>query len=36
MTVAFFEWYNKEEAAEKGPRWDEVEEELTTLGLTKG
>jgi putative membrane protein len=33
--VAFFEWYGKEEAREKGPRWDEIEQELDTLGLTK-
>ncbi|MEX1255235.1 MAG: cytochrome c oxidase assembly protein [Dehalococcoidia bacterium] len=35
MTVAFFEWYGKEEAKEKGPRWDEIEQELDKLGLTK-
>jgi putative membrane protein len=35
IAVAFFEWYGKEEARDKGPQWDEIEQELDTLGLTK-
>jgi putative membrane protein len=33
--VAFFKWWEQEQAEEKGPRWHEVEEELQGLGLTK-
>lgn len=32
--VAFFRWYAREQAAEQGPRWPEVEEELRELGLS--
>ncbi|MBI1886554.1 MAG: cytochrome c oxidase assembly protein [Chloroflexi bacterium] len=35
IAVAFFKWYAREEAEARGPRWSEVEEELTQLGLTK-
>ena len=31
--VAFFKWYAKEEAEARGPRWDDVAEELRELGL---
>ena len=31
----FFKWYAREEAEARGPRWEEVEEELSQLGLTK-
>ena len=34
ITVVFFQWYNREQAAEQDPRWKEVEEELHDLGLT--
>ena len=34
ITVAFFKWYAREEAEARGPRWQEVEEELQSLGLT--
>ncbi|OGO51256.1 MAG: hypothetical protein A2148_09445 [Chloroflexi bacterium RBG_16_68_14] len=33
MTVAFFQWYAREEAEGRGPRWSEVEAELAELGL---
>lgn len=33
--VAFFKWYAREQAEEKGPRWREVEAELQELGLTE-
>jgi len=33
MAAVFFKWYGREEAAEKEPRWDEVEAELSELGL---
>jgi putative membrane protein len=33
MSVIFFKWYNREEAAEQEPRWEEVEAELQELGL---
>jgi putative membrane protein len=32
--VVFFQWYNREQAADKEPHWREVEEELHRLGLT--
>jgi putative membrane protein len=32
--VAFFKWFAREEAEARGPRWREVEEELSELGLT--
>jgi putative membrane protein len=35
IAVAFFRWYEREEAEARGPRWGEVEEELRGLGLTK-
>ena len=35
IAVAFFKWYEREEAEARGPRWTEVEEELRGLGLTK-
>lgn len=33
MTVVFFKWYARETAAEKEPRWEDVESELQELGL---
>ncbi|MEX2158381.1 MAG: cytochrome c oxidase assembly protein [Dehalococcoidia bacterium] len=33
MTVVFFKWYQREEADEREPRWDDVEAELGELGL---
>ena len=33
MVVVFFRWYAREEADTKEPRWEEVEAELTQLGL---
>ncbi|MFQ6019219.1 MAG: cytochrome c oxidase assembly protein [Dehalococcoidia bacterium] len=33
IAVAFFKWYEWEEAEARGPRWTEVEEELDQLGL---
>ncbi len=33
IAVVFFKWYAREEARDKEPRWDEVEEELRELGL---
>lgn len=33
IAVAFFRWYAREQAEEKGPAWSEVEEELRELGL---
>lgn len=35
IAVVFFQWYNREQEAEKDPRWPEVEEELQQLGLTR-
>jgi putative membrane protein len=35
IAVAFFNWYEREEAEARGPRWTEVEDELRGLGLTK-
>ena len=35
MVMAFFRWYAKEQAEDDGPRWREVEEELSELGLMK-
>ncbi len=35
IAVAFFKWYAREEAEARGPRWQEVEEELESLGLTR-
>ncbi len=34
IAVAFFKWFEREEAEARGPRWPEVEEELQNLGLT--
>ncbi len=34
IALVFFQWYNREQAAEREPHWDEVEEELAQLGLT--
>lgn len=34
IAVAFFKWFAREEAEARGPRWREVEDELTHLGLT--
>ncbi|MBI2723439.1 MAG: cytochrome c oxidase assembly protein [Chloroflexi bacterium] len=34
ITVVFFQWYNREDAATKGPDWDDVNEELESMGLT--
>ena len=31
--VVFFQWYNREQAADQEPRWNEIEEELHELGL---
>ena len=33
IAVAFFKWYEREEAEARGPRWSEVEEELERIGL---
>ena len=33
IIVAFFKWYNREQAAEQEPRWAEVERELEDIGL---
>ncbi|HXG36299.1 MAG TPA: cytochrome c oxidase assembly protein [Dehalococcoidia bacterium] len=33
IAVAFFKWYEKEEAMSRPPRWREVEEELQEIGL---
>lgn len=33
--VAFFRWYQKEEAEQQEPHWSEIEEELRELGLTE-
>jgi putative membrane protein len=35
MGYVFFKWYNQEEAESRGPRWEEVEQELEELGLAK-
>lgn len=35
IAVVFFQWYNREQAAEQEPHWNEVEEELHELGLTR-
>ena len=35
IAVIFFKWYEREEAEARGLRWQEVEEELDRLGLTK-
>jgi len=35
IAVAFFKWFEREEAGARGPRWEEIEEELDELGLTK-
>ncbi len=34
IAVAFFKWFEREEAEARGPSWPEVEEELHSLGLT--
>jgi len=35
IAVAFFKWFEREEAEARGPRWREVEEELDRIGLTR-
>ncbi len=35
MTGVFFRWYQREEVAARAPHWDEIEQELDQLGLTK-
>ncbi len=35
MVAAFFKWYAREEAEARGPRWDDVAQELEELGLTR-
>lgn len=35
IAVAFFRWFEREEAEARGPRWPEVEEELDRIGLTR-
>jgi len=35
IAVVFFQWYNREQAAEKEPHWNEVQEELHEMGLTR-
>ena len=35
IAVAFFKWFEREEAEAQGPRWREVEEELDRIGLTR-
>jgi len=35
IAVVFFQWYNREQEADKEPRWNDVEEELHELGLTR-
>jgi putative membrane protein len=34
--VAFFKWYEKEQADDREPKWNEVERELEELGLNRG
>ena len=34
IAVAFFRWYQREEQESRGPRWQEVEAELDSLGLS--
>jgi putative membrane protein len=33
IAVAFFRWFEQENRAERGPRWDEVQDEMNRLGL---
>jgi len=35
IAVVFFKWYNREQAADSEPRWDEIHEELELMGLTR-
>jgi putative membrane protein len=34
ITFVFFEWYARDKKENQEPHWDDVEEELTNLGLT--
>jgi cytochrome c oxidase assembly factor CtaG len=34
ITVVFFQWWNREEAATKEPSWEDVHGELEMMGLT--
>jgi len=34
IAYVFFQWYNREQAADREPHWDEVAEELAEMGLT--
>lgn len=34
IAYVFFQWYNREQAAEREPQWDDVAEELAEMGLT--
>lgn len=34
IAIAFFRWYEREEAEARGPRWQEIEAELEQLGLS--
>ena len=34
IAVVFFQWYAREQAEDQEPHWDDVEEELSQLGLT--
>lgn len=34
ITVIFFQWWNREQAAEKEPHWEDVRGELEMMGLT--
>jgi putative membrane protein len=34
IAVVFFQWYAREQSESQEPRWDDVEEELSQLGLT--
>lgn len=33
MTVIFFQWWSRDQAEERGPRWEEVRGELEEMGL---
>ncbi len=35
ITIAFFEWYSREQRQDDEPRWGEIEEELHEMGLTE-
>ena len=34
ITIAFFEWYAREQRQSENPRWEDIQEELHELGLT--